>query len=206
MISSTLFTALLLLPTTGGPFPVDSHMSRPTIEADSSWYHKGVLVEARYSPERALRWELIVPAPVPEVWTAWTDPAAMITWASPGAEVDLRVGGVWEVHFDPDRPEGQRGSDANEIIGLVDGTELVIAAGAPTQFPTVREEKTRFTVRLEPVGHGFTRLVVTQTGWKVGEEWEAAFDYLAGANAEWLSWLLRRYVSGPTEWPGASGT
>ena len=32
------------------------------------------------------------------------------------AYVDLRPGGAWEAHFEPDRPQGQRGSDANEIV------------------------------------------------------------------------------------------
>ncbi len=169
-------------------------------QADSSWYHKGVHVSRYSQAPRKLVWTLVVPASADRAWAAWTDPEEMVTWAGPGAETDLRPGGTWEVHFEPDRPKGQRGSDANRIISITPQRELVIEAGAPREFPTVREEKTRFTVTLEPVGESFTRITAEQTRWREGEEWDRAYAYLAEANAEWLSWLLKRYVEGPIDW------
>lgn len=191
----TLAAALLLSsPSTSA---LETHL-----RADSVWTHKGVVVRMEDGPSRALEWELFVAAPVQEVWDAWVEPDGLTTWAGPGAFVDLRVGGAWEVHFEPDRPKGQRGSDANEVVAFEEGRFLHLKAGAPLEFPTIRATKTDFTVALEPAGTGYTRVLVRQLGWQDGEEWDRGFHYLAGANAEWLSWMVRRFVSGPLEWPG----
>ena len=167
---------------------------------DSAWVDRAVHVRTQWAPTMELHWELVVPAPIESVWAAWTEPHELIKWAAPGAAVDLRVGGVWEAHFNPDRPPGQRGSDANEILGVEPGRRLLLAAGAPEQYPTVRAEKTLFEVRLEQVGTHHTRIFVSQAGWRDGSEWEAAFRYLARANAEWLNWLHRRFVQGALDW------
>ena len=170
--------------------------------SDTTWTHKGVAVRVSTDAPRKLEWEVYLPATPTEVWDSWTTESGLVEWAGPGAFIDLRVGGAWEVHFEPDRPKGQRGSDANEIVDLEPGRMLRLAAGAPPDFPTVRAEKTDFAVMLEQAGIGHTKVTVIQSGWGQGEEWDRAFDYLAGANAEWLSWLVRRYDTGPLEWPG----
>ena len=56
--------------------------------------------------------------------------------------------------------------------------EIVVAAMAPEQFPTVRAERTTATFQFEPAG-GSTSVRLTQTGWKSGKEWDQAYEYLA---------------------------
>jgi hypothetical protein len=41
---------------------------------------------------------------------------------------------------------------------------------------------------------------LTQTGWKTGEEWDKAYDYLAQGNAQLMEILQRRFTSGPIDW------
>jgi uncharacterized protein YndB with AHSA1/START domain len=170
------------------------------LQADTTWVHKGVHVAVHDGPARYIEWEVVVPASMEEAWRAWTDPAELVTWAGPAAAVDLRLGGDWHIYFNPDAPPGERGGDASAILGFVPGRELRIAAGAPDEFPTVRREKTEFIVRLDPVGLGHTRIHAIQIGWKAGPEWDRAFEAMAFANAEWLSWLHRRFVDGPIDW------
>jgi hypothetical protein len=51
------------------------------------------------------------------------------------------------------------------------------------------------------MANGESTLVrLTQTGWKTGEEWDKAFDYLAQGNAQLLTTLRRRFVDGPLDW------
>lgn len=199
MITTALFVALAVVP--AEPLRSPAGPSSESV-ADSVWTHQGVVVRRFDGPDRRLEWIFVVAAPRSDVWDAWVDPEQMITWAAPGAYVDLRVGGSWEVHFQPDRPPGQRGSDANEISAIISGSELHIRAGAPSEFPTIRAEKTDFIVRLDEVSPNLTRVHVTQSGWGTGVEWDRGFAYLADANAEWLSWMVRRFVSGPLEWGG----
>ncbi len=52
-----------------------------------------------------------------------------------------------------------------------------------------------------PVGAGATRVTLVQTGWQTGAEWDAAYDYLAGGNAQLLAQLHRRFTTGPIAWP-----
>jgi hypothetical protein len=137
-------TALLLGLVVVGVRPCAAQTRFGVVEAnpDSTWIDRAVYVRIRWAAVQEPHWALVVPARIEAVWSAWTDPSELELWAAPGAAVDLRVGGSWEVHFLPDRPPGQRGSDANEILGLEPGRRLRIAAGAPVKFPTVRAEKT----------------------------------------------------------------
>jgi hypothetical protein len=41
---------------------------------------------------------------------------------------------------------------------------------------------------------------LAQTGWKTGNEWDKAYDYLAEGNAEILNNLRQRFMTGPFDW------
>jgi hypothetical protein len=41
---------------------------------------------------------------------------------------------------------------------------------------------------------------LAQTGWKTGDEWDKAYDYLAEGNAEILNNLRQRFMTGPFDW------
>lgn len=168
--------------------------------SDAVFRHRSVITHVHRGENKRLTWELVVPASVEEVWEAWTTADGIASWSAPAGYVDLRRGGTWEAHFNPDRPKGQRGSEANDIIDFEPERMLVIRAGAPPRFPTVRAEKTMFYLTLAPVGRYHTLVQGMQTGWKEGSEWEEAFEHLATANATWLDWLHQRFTSGPIDW------
>lgn len=180
--------------------PASPGIGTPAQAPDSVFRHRSVVTHVQGGEERSLTWELVVPAPVEEVWEAWTTAEGIASWSAPAGYVDLRPGGSWEAHFEPDRPPGQRGSDANEIVDFDPERLLVIRAGAPRRFPTVRAEKTTFYLTLTPVGRHHTLVQGVQSGWKDGPEWDEAFEYLAWANAVWLDWLHQRFTTGPIDW------
>jgi hypothetical protein len=64
----------------------------------------------------------------------------------------------------------------------------------------VRSERTTALFEFTAVGKGSTVVRLTQTGWKEGDEWDKAYDYLAGGNAQLLETLKRRFVNGPLDW------
>jgi len=142
---------------------------------------------------KALIVEVTVPATQAEVWKAFTTSEGLSTWLTPGAVVDLREGGEWTAHY----PGGHTGGGT--IVSFVPMSEMTLRAMAPEQFPHVREERT--TAKFEFVPQGNQTLVrLTQTGWKTGEEWDAAYAYLAKGNPELFEQLRRRFVSGPIDW------
>lgn len=139
---------------------------------------------------RMLRIEVTVPATRAEVWKAFSTSEGLSTWLAPGAVVDLRPGGEWMVHFPNSSSAG------GNIVSFVPNKEIVIAALAPEQFPTVRAQRTTAKFELEDHGRG-TLVRLTQTGWKDGDEWDRAYEYLTAGNAQLLATLHKRFVSGP---------
>jgi uncharacterized protein YndB with AHSA1/START domain len=154
-----------------------------------------VTVTRTSSPERRLDFEVTVPAPVADVWQAFSTSKGLSTWLWPNAMVDLKPGGDWIVKF----PGGSTGGGT--IVAFDLEKRIEIAALAPDQFPTVRRDRTRALFTFKATADGKSTIVhLTQTGWKSGEEWDRAYDYLAGGNAELLNNLRQRFVSGPFDW------
>ena len=143
--------------------------------------------------EKALVIEVVVPAPVGEVWKAFTTSDGLSTWLTPNAVVDLREGGEWTAKF----PGGSTGGGT--ILSFVPEKELVISALAPDKFPAVRAARTKARFSFEAKG-GSTVVRLTQTGWKEGDEWERAYEYLTVGNAQLLATLHHRFVNGPIDW------
>ena len=152
-----------------------------------------VKVTRQPAPDKALIFETTVPATQTAVWKAFTTSDGLSTWLTPGAVVDLRKGGEWTAHF----PGGKTGGGT--ILNFIAEKEIVMSAMAPEQFPHVRAERT--TARFEFLAKGDSTVVrLVQTGWKNGEEWDKAYDYLAQGNAQLLETLRRRFVNGPLDW------
>jgi uncharacterized protein YndB with AHSA1/START domain len=143
--------------------------------------------------DQALVIEVMVPAPVGEVWKAFTTSEGLSTWLTPGAVVDLKEGGEWTAHF----PGGSTGGGT--ILSFVPEKELVLSALAPDKFPTVRATRTKARFQFEAKGDS-TVVRLTQTGWKEGEEWVKAYEYLTVGNAQLLAALHHRFVNGPIDW------
>jgi uncharacterized protein YndB with AHSA1/START domain len=154
-----------------------------------------VTVTRTATPAKRLDFETTVPATVAQVWEALSTSKGLSTWLFPNAVVDLRPGGDWIVKF----PGGSTGGGT--IVAFVPQQKLEIAALAPDQFPTVRRDRTHATFELRATPDGKSTVVhLAQTGWKSGEEWDKAYDYLAGGNAELLETLRQRFVNGPVDW------
>lgn len=143
--------------------------------------------------ERALIVEITVPATRADVWKAFSTSDGLSTWLAPNSVVDLRPGGDWMVHF----PGGSTGGGT--IVSFVPEQEIVISALAPDQFPAVRAQRTTARFHFESRGNS-TVVRLTQTGWKDGDEWDRAYEYLTEGNAQLLATLHRRFVSGPIDW------
>jgi len=152
-----------------------------------------VKVSKLATPQKALKFEVVVPAKAADVWTAFTTAEGLKTWLWKDCTVDLRPGGGWTVHY----PGGATGGGT--IVSIDAGRQIVIHAMAPEKFPEVRRIGTTATFDFQPEGDN-TRVTLTQTGWKEGKEWDDAYDYLAQGNAQLLGQLYRRFKSGPLKW------
>ena len=144
-------------------------------------------------PEKALMFEVTVPAKLDDVWRAFTTKEGAQEWLWPDMTVELQEGGDWVVHF----PGGKTGG--GNIVSFEPKQSITMRALAPEQFPEVRRERTTAVFRFEAVESG-TKVTLLQTGWKKGKEWDDAYEYLANGNAQLLQQLLYRFKNGPIDW------
>jgi uncharacterized protein YndB with AHSA1/START domain len=200
MTTPALALSLALLLSTDAPAPAaPATASPPAAAAPSSAAASAVTVSRLSDPEKALRFEVTLPASAAEVWAALTTTEGVQTWLWRDARVQLRPGGDWLVLY----PGGKTGGGS--VVAFVPEQRLELHAMAPEQFPEVRSVGTTAVFELTPLSPTTTRLTLLQTGWKTGQQWDDAYDYLAKGNAQLLAQLHQRFVAGPRTWPAVGG-
>jgi uncharacterized protein YndB with AHSA1/START domain len=142
-----------------------------------------------------------VPAPIADVWEAWTTERGIKTFFAPDGRVDLRPDGAYEILFNPAAPPGHRGGEGLRVMAVQPMTMLSFTWSAPPSLPEVREQRTHVTVRLSAEGPESTRVSIHHDGWGAGGEWDAAFRYFERAwSTVVLPRLRRRFKEGPIDW------
>ena len=159
-----------------------------------------VLAAAPADEERAILKQVEVDAGVAEVWAAWTTPEGITTFFAPACNVELRVGGPYEIFFFPDNEPGYRGAENLHVLDFREGEMLSFEWNAPPQWPEVRAQPTRVTITLETTGDGRTLLTLVHDRWREGDDWEEAFDYFQEAWDRILGRLQHRFAVGPIDW------
>lgn len=150
--------------------------------------------------ERSLDKEVLVPAPIAEVWAAWTTREGITSFLAPDADIDARVGGAFHVHFDPLAAPGNKGADDMRYMALQKPTMLSFDWSAPPQLPQARAQRSFVVVRLKDVDGKSTRVTLHHVGWGDGGEWEQAYAYFDRAWGNVLANLRKRFESGPIDW------
>ena len=151
--------------------------------------------------DRILRGEVVVQAPVAEVWKAWTTPEGIATFFAPVGRVDLRVEGTYDIWFNPDGRPGERGAEGMRILDVDPMARFAFTWDAPPSIPTIRGKRTMVVIDFEPVGEGVTRVRLTHLGWGEGEDWDRAYEYFDRAwGGHVLPRLVRRFADGPLDW------
>lgn len=151
--------------------------------------------------ERVLRAEVVVNGPVGEVWRAWTTSDGARTFFAPGARIEPRVDGAYEIYFRPEAPAGLRGTEGMRILAFEPEKRLAYTWNAPPEIPEIRGQRTQVIVELEALGAERTRVCLTHLGWGRGEAWDRAYAYFDRAwGAIVLPRLVARFASGPIDW------
>ena len=150
--------------------------------------------------ERAIEREVVVPAGVAAVWEAWTTREGIISFFAPGAEVELRVGGPFQIYFDPLAAPGSRGADDMVILAYQQERMLSFTWNAPPHLAEARKQRTHVVVRLHAMGEAETRVTLRHDGWGDGGEWDQAYTYFTNSWPIVLGNLQRRFAEGPIDW------
>lgn len=154
-----------------------------------------------FPEDRVLRVEIVLDAPVEEVFALWTTEEGVRSFFAPGCRVEPRVDGAYEIHFDPAAPSGTRGTEGSRILVFEPPRRLAFSWNAPPEQPSVRAQRTVVTVDLVPEDERRTRLRFTHSGWGEGPEWDRAYSYFDRAWAAIvLPYLVHRIARGPIDW------
>jgi len=169
------------------------------VEAAQQQFHAGEEKPPKLT--RAIRKTVTVDAPVNDVWEAWTTDDGARTFFGRDARIELRPGGAYEIYFDPDAPEGDRGSEGCKVLAYRKPQFLVFSWNAPPEIPSLRKgrAKTRVEVRLEPVAD-HTDVSLTHSGWGTGADWDETFGYFERSWDVVLGRLKGRFDEGPFDW------
>jgi uncharacterized protein YndB with AHSA1/START domain len=144
--------------------------------------------------------EIIVDAPISDVWSAWTTNNGVRTFFAPDSKVCLEVGGPYELYFIPDAPNGNRGSESMKILSFDPERLISFEWNNPPSLAEIRGEKTWVVVYFEALSPERTRVQMHHLGWREGEIWSKAFEYFVNAWDIVLSRLERRFKDGPIDW------
>lgn len=151
--------------------------------------------------ERVVKAEVILLAGIEAAWEAWTTEAGVKSFFAPACKIELRVGGAYEIFFNPNAAPGERGGEGNVILAIQPKNMLAFTWNAPPHLPNVRQQHTSVVLRFKEIAAGQTKVTLIESGWGEGEEWDQAFAYF---NRAWqeivLPRLHYRFATGPVDW------
>ena len=76
--------------------------------------------------ERMIEKSVIVPAAIQPVWDAWTTSEGAQTFFAPRANIELSVGGPYELLFDLDAPVGSQGAEGMRVLSYQRGLSVSV--------------------------------------------------------------------------------
>ncbi len=150
---------------------------------------------------RNINCQIIVPASIERVWQCWTTEEGLQSFMAPEVRIQMEPGGAFEIYFNPDAPEGKRGSEGMHILALQEPTFISFTWNAPPHLEDVRQQMTHVDVNLVGLAMDSTRVHLLHGGWGEDGQWEAAHSYFARAWPRVVLPRLRyRFEFGPVDW------
>lgn len=145
--------------------------------------------------------EVVVATSPEELWDKWTSNAGIQSFFAPDSNVELKIGGAFEMYFMKDAPKGGQGSEGCQIISYLPNKMLSFTWNAPPLFPEIRESGIYTWVVLEFVAASekFTLLRLTHLGWREDGDWPKVYDYFDSAWERVLSNLEQSFEKGEIE-------
>src|SRR5215467_12230760 len=103
---------------------------------------------------RLVRKQSVVSASPSVVWENWTTPAGVTTFFAPKANIEPKIGGLYELFFELKSPRGFQGTEGCRVLRFDPPNGLSFEFLAPPQFPNVRRIRTRVDLLFDDVLKG----------------------------------------------------
>ena len=120
-----------------------------------------------------------VNAPVSSAWNAWTTHEGLKSFFGVQNEVELCIGGKYEIYFLMNNPVGLRGSEGCKILSYLPLKMLSFSWNAPPQYREIRESqyKTWVVLTFEEIQPDKTKVVLNHLGWPDQKNWYEVYEY-----------------------------
>src|SRR5713226_329088 len=145
--------------------------------------------------------EGIVDASLDETWSAFTTRQGLESWMAAHAEIDLKLGGKFRMHYDAKGEIGDPKTIENTIICYEPKRMLAIKVSKPPEgFPFPNAVKNMWTViYFEEIGSAKTRVREVSLGFGSDEESKKMRQFFDRGNALTLQRLQKRFAPKASE-------
>jgi uncharacterized protein YndB with AHSA1/START domain len=125
------------------------------------------------------------------MWWKWTTHDGLRTFFGEDNNMELQIGGPFEIYFSNDVPEGSRGSEGCKVISYLPKEMISFSWNAPPKFPDIRngDYHTWVVVTFKAVKGNRTEVRINHLGWLKGEDWDQVYQYFDKAWVTVLDWL-----------------
>jgi len=115
-------------------------------------------------------------------WADWASAEGIMAWWHPAAvDIDLRIGGPFEISFSLDPEPGLRGSEGCRYLSYIPGEMISFTWNAPPAL-ALRSANTWVAITFSGSEDGGTTERFVHTGFLDGPDWD---DYLAYFHDAW---------------------
>jgi len=145
--------------------------------------------------ERILVEQIVIEAPLADVWSAYTTEEGYTAWAAPKARIDLRVGGKILTQYGADAEIGDPGTNTLHIVNYVPERVLTLRAEIADNWPEVmKQDGERLTnvILFEALSPTRTKVESYGVGYGSSPEYEKLLQFFLSANKSLYSELKRQ--------------
>lgn len=127
-----------------------------------------------------------VPISRQDAWELWSSSEGLAKWWTENTKIELRPGGEYEIHFNPDETPGNRGGDWVRVLSFLPGRMLSFTWNAPSELKT-RPLHTWVVLLFEDAEGSGARVTLNHFGWPASgladpeSDWPATLDYFKDA-------------------------
>ena len=150
---------------------------------------------------RTIEYNNMVEASLGDVWDAWTTDEGVRTFFAPDSRIELRIGGAYELYFDPGAPEGLRGSEGMKIQSYIPERMLAFDWNHPPSIPELRDVKTWVVVEFREMDEELCEITLTHLGFVDDSAlWDQSYAYFQNAWNTVLTRFERSMRIGAIDW------
>jgi len=126
-----------------------------------------------------IRKSLIVNTTLESAWKLWTTHEGLKLFFGVDNEIELLIGGKYEIYFLMNNPIGIKGSESCKVLSYLPNEMLSFSWNAPPQFKKVRESKykTWVVIQFREVEERKTEVILSHLGWPNQKDWNEVFEY-----------------------------